>query len=339
VAARPLDHDALLRVLLKGGISTSAIVSGVAGRGIGLDIVREAAERLGGDVRMRSEPGHGTTVEIVAPCAIASFRALLVETAGVPAAIPLDAVRRTMRVQRQDVIGTAHGDAVLDDQRSVPLVPLSRLIRPAEREAQPRGASSAVVLEVGDAATAFAVDRVLGTANVVLRPLPELAPATAVVVGASIDAGGQPRLVLNPANLIAEARRVGASGAETPAERASILVVDDSLTTRMLEQSILESAGYEVSLAVSGEEGLEKARGGRFALFLVDVEMPGIDGFAFIELVRADPMLRHVPSILVTSRASAEDRQRGRDVGAQGYIVKSDFDQGTLLDHIRALVQ
>jgi two-component system chemotaxis sensor kinase CheA len=116
-------------------------------------------------------------------------------------------------------------------------------------------------------------------------------------------------------------------------------VVDDSLTTRMLEQSILESAGYEVELATSGEEGLDKAGAAHFALFLVDVEMPGMDGFTFIERVRADARLQHTPSILVTSRNAAADRQRGHDVGAQAYIVKGEFDQRVLLERIHTLVR
>jgi two-component system chemotaxis sensor kinase CheA len=106
----------------------------------------------------------------------------------------------------------------------------------------------------------------------------------------------------------------------------------------MLEQSILESAGFDVDLASSGEEGLAKARAERYALFLVDVEMPGMDGFTFIERIRADPQLRDIPAVLVTSRNSPGDRQRGRDVGAQGYVVKSEFDQGVLLQRIRTLV-
>jgi two-component system chemotaxis sensor kinase CheA len=138
--------------------------------------------------------------------------------------------------------------------------------------------------------------------------------------------------------LVLEAQRSPTTGPVPPAKRLSILIVDDSLTTRMLEQSILESAGYDVDTATSGEEGLVKARQGEHALFLVDVEMPGMDGFTFIEQVRADPELQSTPSILVTSRMSPEDRQRGRDVGAQAYIVKSEFDQGFLLDRIRALV-
>jgi len=106
----------------------------------------------------------------------------------------------------------------------------------------------------------------------------------------------------------------------------------------MLEQSILESAGYEVHAAVSAEDGLEQARRCPYALFLVDVEMPGMDGFTFIERTRADPALRDVPAVLVTSRSSPEDRRRGRDVGASAYVVKSEFAQGEFLDRVRELV-
>jgi two-component system, chemotaxis family, sensor kinase CheA len=114
--------------------------------------------------------------------------------------------------------------------------------------------------------------------------------------------------------------------------------VDDSLTTRMLEKSILESAGYEVDLATSGEEGLAKAKRRPYALFLVDVEMPGMDGFTFVQRTRADADLRGIPAILVTSRAAPEDRERGEAAGASGYIVKSEFDQNDLLKRIGRLV-
>jgi two-component system chemotaxis sensor kinase CheA len=117
-----------------------------------------------------------------------------------------------------------------------------------------------------------------------------------------------------------------------------VLVVDDSLTTRMLERSILESAGYEVETAASAEEALAKARDTRYGLFLVDVEMPGMDGFTFIEQTKADPMLRDIPAILVSSRASPADRERGRQAGAAMHVAKGAFDQNELLDHIGKLV-
>jgi two-component system chemotaxis sensor kinase CheA len=115
-------------------------------------------------------------------------------------------------------------------------------------------------------------------------------------------------------------------------------VVDDSLTTRMLEQNILESAGYAVDVAISGEDALARVRDKRYALILCDVEMAGMDGFTFIERIRTNPASSDVPAILVTSCAQPEYRQRGRDVGAQGYIVKGEFDQSELLNMIAPLI-
>jgi len=179
----------------------------------------------------------------------------------------------------------------------------------------------------------------LGTARIVLRPLPQRMTASPIVAGATLDAEGNPQLVLDADGLIAVTQR-GAGGALDPSpDRRLVLVVDDSLTTRMLEQSILESAGYEVDVALSGEEALAIVRRKPYALILVDVEMPGMDGFTFIERIRSDADLQHIPAILVTSRAAPEDFQRGRDVGANGYVVKSEFDQAELLSMIKPLMR
>ena len=197
-----------------------------------------------------------------------------------------------------------------------------------------------MVVEGGGGLAAVSVDRLLGAANIVVRPLPASAAADPVVAGVALDDEGAPQLVLDPAALVDSAlaaRRAPVAGAAPV--RDAVLVIDDSLTTRMLEQSILESAGYEVDLATSGEEGLSKARRRPYRLFLVDVEMPGIDGFEFLERRRADPALRDVPSILVTSRGSPEDRRRGAEAGAEAYIAKSEFDQTELLATIRRLLR
>jgi two-component system chemotaxis sensor kinase CheA len=193
---------------------------------------------------------------------------------------------------------------------------------------------------VDDEEVAVGVDRLAGTSNLVVRPLPKLAPAAPVVGGVALDLDGNPRLELDAHGLVAEARhgRHGSTAAAAPPPpRLPVLIVDDSLTTRMLERSILESAGYEVDLAASGEEGLEKARARRYALYLTDIDMPGIDGFTFVARTRADPDLRHVPAILVSSRADPADRRRGAEVGAGAYVVKGEFDQEQLLGHIRRL--
>jgi two-component system, chemotaxis family, sensor kinase CheA len=328
--------DELLRLLLKGGISTSRTVTEMSGRGIGLDVVREAAERLGGQATLRTEAGVGTTVELVVPVSLSSCQALVVEAGGATAALPLEAVRGTVRFARDEIVRTETAQSILVEGRAIPFASLQRsLSSPAPP--RPSAVSSAVIVEGRAGTAAVSVDRIVGTFNLVMRPLPELAPALPVVAGVVLDADGDPRIVLDAERLVEEAQRAGGHIFQEP-PRVHVLVVDDSLTTRMLERSILESAGYVVDLAVSGEEALEKARQSRFALFLVDVEMPGMDGFTFIERIRADSHLRDIPAILVTSRMSAEDRQRGQAVGAQAYVVKSDFDQSVLLERIRELV-
>ena len=334
---QPLDAQTLLRLLLHGGLSTSAGVTEVSGRGIGLDVVREAAERLGGEVNVQTMHGRGTALELAVPLSLVSLDALTLEAGGTVVAIPLDAVRRALRLAPDQIARSAHGDTIVFGDCVIPYLSLSCLLN-GTAAPRPNRATSAVVVEGGGKLAAIGVDRLLATARVVLRPLPELAPANRAIAGASLDVRGDPQLVLDPEGLVGEAQCAGASPPLAPLTRAPVLVIDDSLTTRMLEQSILESAGYEVHAAVSAEDGLQQARLRPFALFLVDVEMPGMDGFSFIEHTRADPALRDVPAVLVTSRSSAEDRQRGKDVGARAYIVKSEFAQAEFLDRVRQLV-
>ncbi len=337
--ARTLDTDAIFQLLLKGGISTSQVVTEVSGRGVGLDVVRDAAERLGGKVELRTETGKGTTVTLTVPLLIASVDGLLVEAAGIAATIPIDAVRRTLRLTGTEIAHTAQGESIIFDGHAIPFLSLGAVLSSRTPAAQLNRIWSVVVVESGGGTAAFGVDRLLGVTNVILRPLPDAALVRAVVSGVSLDLEGNPQLVLDPAQLVIEAQNAGTPPFEPEAPHYTILVIDDSLTTRMLERSILESAGYTVDFAVSGEEALEKALRSRYALFLVDVEMPGMDGFTFIERTRANPDLRDIPAILVTSRSSPEDQQRGRDVGAQGYVIKSEFDQGVLLAQISELVR
>jgi two-component system chemotaxis sensor kinase CheA len=333
---RSLDAPALLGLLLRGGLSTSGTVTEVAGRGIGLDVVREVAERLGGEVAVQTEPGRGTALALTVPLSLASLDALIVEAGGSSVAIPFDAVRRTLRLQSAQIARGAQGDSIVFDERAIPYVPLARMLDVGD--VVDGGPLLAVVVEGGGELAAIGVERLGATAKIVLRPLPELAPSCPMVSGASLDVEGRPRLVLDPEGLVLQAQRAGVPAPPPERERVPVLLIDDSLTTRMLEQSILESAGYEVHAAVSAEDALAQARRRAYALFLVDIEMPGMDGFTFIEKTRADPALRDVPAILVTSRSSPEDKRRGRDVGAQGFIVKSEFAQAEFLDQVRQLV-
>jgi len=333
-----LDREGLARLLLRGGISTSASVSAVAGRGIGLDLIREVAENLGGTVSMVSHAAGGTELRLAVPVSLSAVSALLVEVSGRVVALPRVAVRAAARQLAKEITHAVDGDTVMLDGAIIPFVDLEHLLSADPSEVTPHVNRSAVMVTAEGSTVAVGVERLLGIESIVVRGVPGLALLSPIVSGASFDADGQPRLVLSPEGLVRAARHRAASPRFAPKPRAPILVIDDSLTTRMLEQSILESAGYEVDLAVSGEDGMDKARQRKYALFLVDVEMPGMDGFTFVERTRADPELGKVPAFLVTSRASAEDLARGRAVGALAHIEKREFNQTDLLERIRKLV-
>jgi two-component system chemotaxis sensor kinase CheA len=263
---------------------------------------------------------------------------LVIETSGVAATIPLDAVRSSVRLAPEEIARTAQGDTIVYEGKVIPFLPLARIVLANAPSAGADRHWSAVIVEGTNGIAAVGVDRLLGTTSLVLHPLPELAHAAAVIAGAYFDSQGTPQIVLDPDGLVAEAQRERTGEFQPQTTRPPILVIDDSLTTRMLEQSILESAGYLVEIATSGEDALEKAGQRRYSLFLVDVEMPGIDGFTFIERTRSDAGLRDIPSILVSSRDSPEDHERGRKAGAQAYIVKGEFNQRQFLERVRKLV-
>lgn len=333
-----LPADEALSLIFRPGVSTSAAITAISGRGVGLDVVRETATRLKGSARAWTEWGGGTTVEIVVPVSVSLISALRLEDAGREVLIPLDSVRGVLRLAEGVIVRGLERDAIVHEDQLVPFAPLAVLLGARRSAGWPLRA--AVVVEVDGARVALGVEGLLGATDVIVKPLPGAAGAPAEVAGATFDAQGDPVLVLDPQGVIAAicAKRPKAPPPRGRAPLAPILIVDDSLTTRMLEQSILEAEGYEVELAASGEEGLRKAAERRYGLFLVDVQMPGMSGFELTERVRADPELREIPLIIVTSLTSAGDRRRGAEVGADAYIMKGEFDQRHLLRTVADLM-
>ncbi len=335
--ADSLTMDEAIRLLLEGGFTTTTSVSDVSGRGIGLDVVRETATRLRGEIDIRTETGRGTSVEITVPVSLSSLPAILLEVNGITAALPLDSVPATLRLREQDVATSSEGAGMLYAGESIPLTALSAILAAFGDSGKSRRAQSVVIVRSGDRRAALEVDRVVGTTNVLVRRLPSWLRPDPVVAGAALDPRGVPQLVLDPEGILQAAGRRRRRLPEKVEPRLPVLVVDDSLTTRMLEQSILESAGYEVDLAASAEDALGKAREKKYGVFLVDVEMPGMDGFELIRRTKVDPRLSDTPVILVTSRGSPEDRKRGEEAGASAYVTKSEFDQKRLLQIIAEL--
>jgi len=323
--------------LLRGGLTTTRNVSQLAGRGLGLEVAREAVAALDGSITGKSEPGKGVCIEVSVPVMVESQEVLHVQAGGALASIPLRAVKLALRLTPAEIAPSPEGWSIAYRGRAVRYAPLARFLKsgPAQETAR----MSALVLESAAGAAALGVEHILGRERVVIRAIPRALGPMPTISGAFFNSQGSPQPVLNPEGLIEAICSV--SGLEPQAEAPRpprLLVIDDSLTTRLLERDILETAGYQVDTASSGEEALEKARQGRYGLFLVDLEMPGMDGYQFIRAARAQPELASIPSIIVTSRSSAEDRARGAAVGAAAYIVKSEFDEQLLLAAIRKLV-
>ncbi|HEY1533681.1 MAG TPA: ATP-binding protein [Polyangiaceae bacterium] len=218
-----LDAEGLARLLLRGGISTASAVTGVSGRGIGLDLIRETAENLAGSVTLESRRGRGATISIVVPVSLSALSALLVEVAGRVVGVPLSSVRGTARQLPDQITHTADGDTVLVDGKVVPYASLERLLGGEGIDAQMRVGGSAVLVEAEDGVVALGVERLLGIESIVARGLPELALLSPVISGASFDAEGNPQLVLSPEGLVRAARRVAAAPRVATRRRAPIL--------------------------------------------------------------------------------------------------------------------
>jgi two-component system chemotaxis sensor kinase CheA len=250
--------------------------------------------------------------------------------------LPLDALTASVRLPAEALTWLGPRATFVHEGRELPFLPLSAALgRPEPARTRPW---SAVVLGKGAEQVAVGMDRLHGIRRVVVKPLPPSVPSLPLVAGASFDAQGEPLLVLDVAGLSSQVR-LGATARAEPrvTHRRRILIVDDSVTTRMLEQSILESAGYAVDVAASGEEGLEKALESIYSLLIVDVEMPGMNGWELTRRLRATPSLAAVPIIMVSSLGTEEARRRGREAGISAYIVKGEFDQQGFLDTVARL--
>lgn len=370
-AAEAATEEALLALVFEPGFSTRADVGQLSGRGMGLSIVVEAARALGGHARMRrAGRGRGTAIEITVPLAVARQSAVLLGFGTVTVAVPAAAVRQLLRLPVSAI-------APVDGRMAVrlpgppatalaPVVVLGALLGMAGPHLPVRdGHVKLVVLADGAAGQrlALAVDRFEDVRSFLSHKAEIVGVDPGLVAGLVMVTSDRPAALLSPAGLLARWARLGGWAGETgPAEEAgadmvtrgprTILVVDDSITSRTLEKSILESHGYRVLVAVDGVEALTLLRRyGRHAraeresgvdtvidMVLADVEMPRMDGFTLLRTMKGDPMLAAIPVIMMTSRDAPAEVRQGLDLGASAYIAKQSFDQQDLLGAIGRLL-
>lgn len=342
--ARNLDRRARLDLIFRPGFTSKVVVTQVSGRGVGLDVVKANIQALKGGVHVESEPGKGTRFVLDLPLTLATDQGLVVRVGEERFAISSAAVVQVMEVAADATVSVEASEAVLFQGRPYPLVELAAVLERPGRGASARDRKLAVVLVAhGWNAVAFLVDDIVGDREMVVKRLQKPLLAVRNVSGATVTGSGEIMMVLNAADLVNSAlARAGRApawlGGEEEGAAPSILVVDDSITTRTLERRVLEKHGYRVSVASHGSQAWELLQSTPVDLVITDVQMPLMDGFELTGRIRQSERLRRLPVILVTSLGSEQDKQRGIQVGADAYIVKAQFDTRALLDLVRQLI-
>ncbi len=314
------------------GVSTVEQVTPMAGRGVGLDVVRGRLSEIQGRIRVESEQGKGAAIRLMVPASLTMTRGLLVQTGRERYILPLLSIEKIK--QPEDIFAVEGRYMLPVDGKTLPLTSLAAALDRPNGSKKPSEDMTAIVVGVAEQRLALLVDDVLDELELAVKPLGKPLSSIPNVSGAALLGNGEPVVILNVTDLVHSARRmVPHMEAEEKKSRpdAHILVVDDSITTRTLEKNILEAAGYYVITATDGVEALKRLEANPIDIIVADVEMPNMDGIEFTRRVRESSSYRDMPVILVTSLESREDRERGMLAGADAYIVKRGFDQAELL--------
>ncbi len=344
---RELAGDETLDLVFRAGVSTSPIVSNISGRGLGLAIVREKVDKLGGALSLETQAGTGTSIRIKAPISLATFRGILVRCSDSIFVIPTTSVAKALRFHRRDIKTEENRDTIEFQSIAVPLIPLAKALELSQTKRSAQDNSElihAVILRSEDTYCAFVVESIIGEREVLVKGLGKQLLKVRNVSGATILGDGKLAVILNARDLVSSGaglvkkKTLNLFEEDQLEEIQQILIAEDSITSRMLIKNILENAGYNVTTSVDGAEAWSKLKTDDYDLVVSDVEMPNMNGFELTARIRQDKDLSDLPVILVTGLSSKEDMEKGVDVGANAYIVKSGFEQGDLVDTVKRLI-
>lgn len=340
----PVDDRELTRVIFQPGFSTARIITDVSGRGVGLDVVQNRVEALRGLVDPISQPGQGTSFVLTVPLTLTTLQVLLLTVGDQTFAMASSHIRRLVRVRHADIRTVQGREVLLLGDAPVPVASLADTLQLPHGEIAPENHVPGLLLTVGDRQVVLLVDEVLSEQEVVIKGLGARIRRVRAVSGATLLPSGRIALLLNMANVVrtAHGRRsstlmAATAGSDAPSRRR-LLVAEDSMTTRALMKSILEAAGYDVTVAPDGQAAWQLLQERGADLLVSDVDMPRMDGFDLAATVRASSKFAKLPVILVTARQTDADKTRGISVGADAYLVKSAFDQRHLLETISQLL-
>lgn len=345
-----MDEAGIKGLIFASGFSTSGFVTEISGRGVGLDVVRTSVDRLKGSIEAQSSTGAGCTFRVRLPATLATAKMLIVEELGKRYAIPMDNVYTSMIVKQEEIFLIEGREAINHGGVCVSLARLSDILEiPAVEKtpagARPKnGASPCVIISSGADRLGVIVDELVDEQEVVLRQGGGVLKRVRNVSGATILGSGEVCIILNPSDMIKTVHKRHAKAVSKPEAakgsegRKTVLLVEDSITTRTQEKRILEGAGYEVVVAVDGLDAISRISAQRFDAVVSDIMMPNMDGLALTARIRQDARYKDLPILLVTTLASDEDKKRGLEAGANAYIPKPSFDQKIFIDTLTRLI-
>jgi two-component system, chemotaxis family, sensor kinase CheA len=341
--AEALGDAEAAKLVFSSGLSTSAMITDLSGRGLGMAIVQEVVERLGGRIDLESSPGQGCCFHLHLPLSLSTFRAVIVRIGERTFAVPALAVERCLRLPATALKNLENRPTLVFQQQVLAVWSLAEVLGlgPQARDA---GKLTLLLLKVRGERFVLLVDELLGDQEITVKNLGKQLLRVRNLLGATLLGDGQLVPILHPGDLYRSAQETRVSALAQSAEthpgstRQRLLIAEDSFTSRGLLKAILEAAGYQVATANDGLEAWNALKQAQFDLLVSDVEMPRMDGFTLTSRIRADRELDSLPVVLVTALGTAEDRARGLEAGANAYLVKSGFEQDSLLEAIRRLI-
>jgi chemosensory pili system protein ChpA (sensor histidine kinase/response regulator) len=340
-----LSDAELTSIIFHPGFSTTSNVTAIAGRGVGMDVVRSEVASLGGRISIATVAGKGAQFIIHLPLSLAVAQVVLLELDQQSYAIPSLLVEQVLQLKRPDQERVFREGLLEWQGRALPLHYLSALLGD-ERNIPQQQALPVLVIKSGHDFLAILVDRIVGNREVVTKSIgPQLAGMTGVV-GATVLGSGSIVLILNPIQLaqrqgyqriLRREQPQGANG-EGAGGRKMVLVVDDSLTVRRVMHRLLTREGYQVVLATDGVDALHQMQAVRPDIVLLDIEMPRMDGFDLTRNIRDMAATATLPIIMITSRTAAKHRERAMELGVNAYLGKP-YQDDVLLNLIHGLIE
>jgi len=341
---KDLVDEQVYSFLFIPGFSTNETVTEVSGRGVGLDVVRESILKLKGIVQVDSKVGQGSRFIIKLPLTLGITESLFVACGNETFALPIENVVKTIRVN-QGEIRTVEGKEVITIRGQIlPLVRLNDVFNLSQRGIVEKKLFLVVIVQSVEKRIGLMVDQLFGRQEIVRKNLTGPLRNVRGISGATIIGDGRVILILDIPQIIENVESVMVKKVQIPSKlapaqkRKTTLLIEDTLSTAMLEKNILESAGFSVVIARDGKEAIEKANQERFDLVITDVLMPRMDGFELTLQLKKDHLYKDVPIIIVTTRGSDADKHRGLEAGADAYILKSEFTPEGLLETIERLI-